>query len=701
MAVAALTFNATGLSSQTDYQFFVQTNCGGGSTSPWAASSAFTTPCQALVAPWVENFSVTSTPVCWDQTAGGGGSWVFTGNPGYTASNTADHTNSVPNNYAWIDHSGTDADVQLISPIIDVAALNTPELRFWIWSHYDGALSPYNITYVEANDGTGWQNLVTVQGDFDSQWTEFNVIIPPTMFLGNDLVQVRFRAESGGAGLDFYNDILLDDVSIIEAPTCPAPTDFALVDAKTDSAFFSWTPGLAGETEWWLEYGAPGFAPLTGAGTTYLTNNNNPDSLGGLTPNTFYEVYLRAACTPGDSSFLVGSISFNTFNQPQYMEFDNECGPGFVDITATGTDLNLTDDSESGLFLAFPWLVQNVQVNNLTVGNNGGVLLNTTTGQVGYTMTSGDGFYPFVQDLDNDIAGVNQVGVLWEVQGTAPNRQLIIMWKDRTHFSGATNLDPCTFEMIYMEGSNEVYYTYPDVDFSNGSYDNGADAEIGYRGPQDVTVSINNAQYLNENSCVHLYYTDCPKPTDLIFQYSTPDEAGYSWTAGLSNETEWIVIYDTAGFDPTAGGTTLLATPNPSIIITGLDQKTQYDIYVYAKCASGDTSLALSGTFLTKPFCSDPTGVNAGTAVDSLFSAWTWTEFSPTYPATGFNTVYGDLGFDPTTDGTTFNGDVMWDSDTIPDATFLAGGVYEMYVRAVCGTFSSSLVEIQLHLQCL
>ena len=74
----------------------------------------------------------------------------------------------------------------------------------------------------------------------------------------------------------------------------------------------------------------------------------------------------------------------------------------------------LTDDSEGGLFLPFPLVGSGEQVTQVTVGNNGGVLLNTTTGNVGYTMTSGNGFYPFVQDLDNDISGVDQVGVMWK-----------------------------------------------------------------------------------------------------------------------------------------------------------------------------------------------------------------------------------------------------------------------------------------------
>ena len=39
----------------------------------------------------------------------------------------------------------------------------------------------------------------------------------------NGIVSIRFRAESGGATNDFYNDILVDNLAIREAPTCPSP----------------------------------------------------------------------------------------------------------------------------------------------------------------------------------------------------------------------------------------------------------------------------------------------------------------------------------------------------------------------------------------------------------------------------------------------------------------------------------------------
>lgn len=520
----------------------------------------------------------------------------------------------------------------------------------------------------------------------------FTLNIPVTATLGLTRMRV-INVETSGTinpcGTYSWGETEDYLIEVFPVPTCPQPTNFTLLGSTTTTASLDWNPG-GGESEWQVQYGPAGFALGTGTNVSVLTNSNT--QLNGLTPQSFYTAYVRAICTPGDSSFWAGPVNFNTYGQGLYMEANAECGPGFIDITNTGIDLNLTDDSEAGFTLPFPWLFQGTLVNTITVGNNGGILVNTTNGQVGYTMTSGDGFYPFVQDLDNDINGVNQVGVLWAVQGTAPNRKFIVMWKDRTHFSGATNLNPCTFEFVYDEATTEVYYTYPDVDFGNTAYDFGADAEIGVQGPaHDVIISMNSPQYLQENDCVHLYYTNCPKPTNIVLQYVTPDEAAFSWTAGMSNETQWLVVYDTSGFDPMAGGTSLTVTPSPSVTLVGLQQLTNYDIYVMAICANGDTSFASMFTFRTLPLCSDPNSVVASTAIDSLFSNWNWTAFDPMYPITSFELHYGFEGFDPATGG---NLDISntTPGDTTYDPNFLAGGVYQLYVRAVCDTLTSNYV---------
>lgn len=360
----------------------------------------------------------------------------------------------------------------------------------------------------------GQEYTITCTGGVSNYVTIFDATYTPIAW---GVSPITFVAPSTGT---YYTQANLDDGLCgtdaschthnwaATAASCPQPTNLTLDLSDQTSAQFSWTEaGVA--TEWQLEYGPIGFVSGTG---TIVNTNQNPESLTALTPDSFYEVYVQAVCGPGDSSLFTGPLLFHTFMQDSIMDWDSECpASGFIDISSTGTDLNLTDDSEAGVTLPFPLLYQNTVVTQITVGNNGGVEFNTLSGNIGLSNISiqGDGLYPFLTDLDSDIGGVEVPGVFYEQVGTSPNSQFVILWKDRTRYSGGTNTDPCTFEIIIEEATHEIYFVYEDVDFSNPSYDNGADAEIGVNGAQDILVSADDPTYLSQNTCIHFFYTNC------------------------------------------------------------------------------------------------------------------------------------------------------------------------------------------------
>lgn len=499
---------------------------------------------------------------------------------------------------------------------------------------------------------------------------------------------VQYRVSGAWTSGDY--DVYFDNMSFVEVVTCPLPSGLTLNAADLTSATFSWTPGGT-ESEWQMQYGAPGFTP--GTGTAILTSNNMMETISGLTSNSFYELYIRAACSPGDTSGYLGPIAFNTFNQGLYMDVNNACGPGFTDISSTGTLNLLGDDGEVGATLPFTLLYQGTPYTNMTIGSNGALVFGTLTAQVGFSngpiAGQADGLYPWWDDLFTEQSPTD--GVYFQALGTAPNQQFIVQW-NKPHISG--NSSAYIFQAIIDEATGEIFFIYDDVEVANGALDFGGSATIGVAGPsQDIQVSFNNQNYLTNNSCAHFFYTDCPNPTAFSVSYVTPTDAGITWNAGLASETNWTVIYGPAGFDPTLTGTTITTGTNVAIL-TGLSDITEYDVYIFADCNPGtlQSDGGLVGTFITPPNCSDITGLSASTGVDSLFSAWSWTESSGvgTYPSTSFNVHYGQLGFDLYT-GTTVPVDNNF-TDTTFDASFLAGGVYQVYVQAVCGTDTSNFV---------
>ena len=254
----------------------------------------------------LETFDNTSVPTGWTRTTVTGSGWVFGGTPGYDVSTIQDHTGN-GGRFAWVDFSSSDAGAVLESPVVDVSTLTTPYLQFYFESHYSGTLNPFNIMYLEAWNGTAWVIVNTFQGNTPFGWDEYGFNMTPYVYNGSDL-RFRFRCEEGGAGSDFYNDLLLDDVEVMELPTCPKPSNLVASNVTTNSVDLAWVEnGTA--TNWQIEYGPQGFT--VGTGTTVATTTN-PTTVTGLNPSSTYGIYVRSICGPGDTSQWVGPVSFAT-----------------------------------------------------------------------------------------------------------------------------------------------------------------------------------------------------------------------------------------------------------------------------------------------------------------------------------------------------------------------------------------------------
>uniref|UniRef100_UPI00355968F6 fibronectin type III domain-containing protein n=3 Tax=Winogradskyella sp. TaxID=1883156 RepID=UPI00355968F6 len=124
---------ATGLSASTNYEFYVQSDCGGGDVSNWIGPFAFATECATFTAPFSEDFENGGTiPLCW--TMDGGEDWQFsdTGAGNHIGDNGTITGSTASNNYfAWVDSSGNDGPSTLTSPLIDVSGLTNPALSFY------------------------------------------------------------------------------------------------------------------------------------------------------------------------------------------------------------------------------------------------------------------------------------------------------------------------------------------------------------------------------------------------------------------------------------------------------------------------------------------------------------------------------------------------------------------------------------------
>lgn len=90
----------------------------------------------------------------------------------------------------------------------------------------------------------------------------------------------------------------------------------------------------------------------------------------------------------------------------------------------------------------------------------------------------------------------------------------------------------------------------------------------------------------------------CDPPTAVTATSTGTTTATVSFTAAAGNNG-YQVVYGPAGFNPSAGGTTVTTTTSP-VTLTGLSPATTYSVYVRSNCTAGGNSLFTAvATFIT------------------------------------------------------------------------------------------------------
>lgn len=301
------TVSITGLSANTTYDFYVRDSCGVGSVSGYAGPFTFTTPCVAVVAPWTEDFeNGGSIPLCWNQGASNQKDWEFrnTGTGHIGSNGTLGGSTNSGNYFAWLDDSSPhELGTTLESPMIDVSSLTQPLLRFFLISDNEGNT---NVDFsVEVWDGAAWNVMYTSSSNtVNGEWEEISVDLSSLSITGD--IQLRFIVDENN-GTDFYDDVAIDDISVIETPSCAVPTALGVTALTSTSADVYWITG--GASNWNVQYGLQGFTPGTG---TIINATNDTTSLSGLSANTTYEFYVRDSCGVGDVSAWAGPFAFTT-----------------------------------------------------------------------------------------------------------------------------------------------------------------------------------------------------------------------------------------------------------------------------------------------------------------------------------------------------------------------------------------------------
>ncbi len=295
--------------------------------------------CPPVTVPFLQPFSTGALPACWvnqnptSTSTSANAKWKFSGAPGYGTTNNGRPAGT----YAWVDASvpyDNEHTVELISPQINLTGLTAPFVQFeWFKNHLTsatGTLPNYdnNELKLHINDGSGWVQLWASTSNLD-EWRTVGIPLPAS-YVGAT-VTLRFTVDKNvGTNPYFYDDILLDQVQVMQAPTCFVPALLPPSNITPAGATISWTPPATAPAQGYEYYYSTVNTPPTAAtiGTSTMASTAN---IAPLVAGTTYYWWVRSVCSASDKTAWVpgdpftpgqiGSGTATTSNLPVYSCF--------------------------------------------------------------------------------------------------------------------------------------------------------------------------------------------------------------------------------------------------------------------------------------------------------------------------------------------------------------------------------------------
>ncbi|MBR4135129.1 MAG: fibronectin type III domain-containing protein [Bacteroidales bacterium] len=530
-------YTLTNLMPNTTYDVYVRSMCPDGPTE-WTKTS-FTTSCTPVTEfPFTEDFDDYGTgssafPSCWTKISN-------TSTAPYITSTTASTGLTLPGALYFYSASATYYQYAVM-PEMDV---NMSDMQISL--AFKAAMG--NVHHIDvgvmtdAHDTATFELIETIE-PHTAVWNGFTV--PFTSYTGTG----RFIAFRTLGLTTCYIDHLVVDY----APGCVMPHNLVVDSLTTTTASVSWTPGH-GESEWILSYGPVGYFPnVTGTQVTVTQPNY---TLAGLDPATTYDFYVKAVCSPTETSDWSNNCTFQTnclyIDSLPYTENFDDYGTGTLAFP-TCWDRYTSYLSST----RYPYI-------NTTHYSGVGALYFYSTSTT-HTIATMPEFDPSI-----DISTL-RVNVKLNKSSAAYNLKVGVI-EDPTDISTFVAIDTLSPSTTSVWESFSV-----DLDSYTGN------------GRYIAFVSNGAANYMYMDDVMIQFIPTCEQPTNVHLTALDVTTATVAWDVADTLGTSWEVNYGPAGFTP-GTGTTVTST-TPSATITGLTANTTYDVYVKQICGPGEESI--------------------------------------------------------------------------------------------------------------
>lgn len=576
-AAGVTTATATGLTANTNYAYYVRSDCGAGNLSEWTLPGGiFATPCNAFTLPFQETFTTaTFPPTCWTRS-----------NATFQTRNAASAfgigTGSAKFDF-YNSSSGTTLD--LVTPPF-TAVVGTYFLVFdHAYATFAGENDQLQVRY-STDGGVTYTTLTTYNGGtggpLNTGGSTFASFTPTpaqwatkTLTLPAGTNRIMFRGISA-----FGNNLYLDNITVT---SCVAPTGLGLTSVAPTAVTIAWTASTSNPSNGY-QYeirtsGAPGSGAtgLVTAGTTAagVTTAN----ITGLIPFTAYNLYVRSDCGGSDFSTWAGPFAFTT-----------PCNP-----------------------IPVPW-AENFAAYATTFPPSCWLRYNTAfiTGQPVSAYGVGLGSAKF--DFYNASAGT-QLALESPLFDPSPAGYGLIFDHAYATFFGEVD----SLRIMYStDGGGTYQFLTSYAGGGSGPLNTGGGVLPAFTPTASqwankavvLPTGTNRLRFIGVSAFGNNLYLDniaivsCLPISNLKAQPISPSEVVLTFS---DPGTNYIVEYGAAGFTPGTGAAAgtggTIFTPSPTgspVNITGLSASTAYDFYVRRECTAGvDYSINIKASATT------------------------------------------------------------------------------------------------------
>ncbi|MCX7955367.1 MAG: fibronectin type III domain-containing protein [Bacteroidales bacterium] len=521
-------YQLSGLTGNTTYDFYVRAKCNETEYSAWVGPFSFKTACDPFTSfPLIEGFEgVAFPPECWQNIKHAG-----TGTPGtWNSTNSGTNPTCLPrsgnkmirfNSYTY--PSGTIG--LLISPYLTFQS-NYYQVKFWMYRdngypNISDRVEVYFSPDLNMNNailiGTVNRSISLPPIVPNTNWYEYTFNLPTG--IANTSGYVIFAGVS-----NYGNNIYVDDITI--KSYCPTPSNITISNVTYNSATINWTHT---SNNFLIEYGV----------SPYIQGTNNPINitqtsytLTGLSPETQYDVYIKALCEDNEESEWVGPFTFETLP--------------FMPPTINPTTANYDLYTPSNINTLITWnnatsIISITDNNNYTLVENIDFTLNGNTLTILQTYLAANLFNEGDQIILNIIFDAGSAQFIITAVNTAPelpsinptevyfdlnhptNVYTIITWNDATYITQIKD----QYDYFLIEGID--YHLNGDILYINKDYILTYIGDVGNQLILTITFDVGTVQFII-NAIENPLIPANINPTEALFNLNNPQDVSTTVT---------------------------------------------------------------------------------------------------------------------------------------------------------------------------